>query len=421
MTSTTTTRAEGAAAMHSAVTATITRSAHDLVALSRTIHDHPEVGFEEHVSAQAVADLLRRRGHEVTVGLHGMATALLARAGEGGPTVAILAEYDALPEVGHGCGHNVICAAAVGAFLGVAGVLDRTGGSVVLLGTPAEENGGGKETLARAGAFEGIDAALMVHPMSGAHDVAHFESLGCRSVAVTYHGQSAHASAAPHLGRNALDATVAAYQGIAALRQHIPATDRLHGVITDGGLSPNVVPDHSASVWLVRARTVEGLSQLCRRAEEVFRAAAQMTGTEAEIGWDVGPAYLPVRGNNPLDQRYAAHARGRGRMLADDLDEPAPPGGSTDLGNISVRIPAIHPTVAIAPPEVPMHSVEFAAHACSPEADRAVIDAAMAMALTAADYLHDPELRAQCASDFAAAGGFVDVPTVLDTDKGDPS
>lgn len=410
-----------APAVQAEVTTAIQRASDDLLGLSHAVHEQRELGFEEHASVAEVVRRLADHGHTAEVGVHGMPTALRAQAGTGRPTVAILAEYDALPEVGHGCGHNVICAAAVGAFLGAAAAVEHTGGSVVLLGTPAEENGGGKEILARAGAFDDIDAAVMIHPMAGDGDVAHFSSLGCRSVTVTYHGQAAHASAAPHLGRNALDATVAAYQGIAALRQHIEAGDRVHGIITDGGQAPNVVPELSASVWLLRAATVEGLSDLCRRADAIFQGAAQLTGTTVTVGWDTGPAYLPVRSSNPLDTRYAVHARARDRRLLDDLEGPNPPGGSTDLGNVSVRIPAIHPTLAIAPSGVPMHSAQFAEHARSAEGDRAVLDAAVALALTTADYLADTRLRDEVAADFEASGGVVDVAAVLGDSTGSDS
>lgn len=218
----------------------------------------------------------------------------------------------------------------------------------------------------------------MIHPMAGRYDVAHFNSLGCRSVRARYHGRSAHASAAPHLGRNALDAAVSSYTGIAALRQHLRPVERIHGVIEDGGgAAPNVVPDHASCIYLVRSDTVPALMDLSDRVEAVLRAAALATGTELDLQWDVAPAYLPVRGNAALAETYAAHARSLGRPLADDLPGPNPPGGSTDLGNVSVRVPAIHSTVAVCEPEVPMHSALFAQQAVSAEGDRAVADAAV--------------------------------------------
>lgn len=387
----------------------------DLLALSRALHDRPELGFAEHESVRRIAAALNAHGHHAQVGAYGMPTAFVARAGSAdGPTVAILAEYDALPDIGHGCGHNIIAAAAVGAFLLAAGQVSRAGGQVVLLGTPAEENGGGKELLARSGAFDGVDAALMIHPMAGTHDVARFHSLGCRSLRARYHGRTAHASAAPHLGRNALDAVVAAYSGVAALRQHIRPVERIHGVIEDGGgAAPNVVPDHASSIYLVRSDTVAGLTELSDRVQAVLEGAALATGTRLDLEWEVAPAYLPVRSNTTLAESYARHARSLGRVLADDLPGPNPPGGSTDLGNVSVRVPAIHPTVAICGPEVPMHSAQFAEQAVSGEGDRAVADAAVMLAGVALDFLGDSALRERVRTEFEQAGGVVDVASII--------
>lgn len=383
----------------------------ELVGLSHTVHELAETGFEEHRSAAAVAELCAAHGAEVTVGVHGMPTALRAEVGGPGPRVAVLAEYDALPGIGHGCGHNVICATAVGAFLGLAAVADELGGSVVLLGTPAEENGGGKEVLARAGAFDDVDAVVMLHPFAGP-DVAHFVALGCRGVEVTYHGVAAHASANPADGRNALDAVVAAYQGVAALRQHIPGTDRIHGVITDGGQAVNVVPERASAVFLVRSAEPESLQELTTRVHDVLEGAALLTGTRLEATWDPVPPYLPVRSNRPLAERYEAHMTARGRTVAGTDGLPSGGGGSTDLGNVSLRVPSIHPMLGIAG-DLPMHSTAFAEAAVSAPADTAVVDGAVGLALTALDFLHDPTLRARVAADFAESGGALDVASLL--------
>lgn len=385
----------------------------ELLTLSHRIHSLPEVGFEEHRSVAAVADLLHRHGHAATVGLHGMRTALQAQAGHGVPRIAVLAEYDALPGVGHGCGHNVICAAAVGAFLGVAAHLDRLSGSVVLIGTPAEENGGGKEVLERADAFGDIDAVVMVHPFTGPDEVASFTSLAVRDVEATFHGVAAHASSAPHEGRNALDAVVAAYQAVAALRQHIPSTDRLHAIITDGGAATNVVPDRASITVEVRSQDIDQLVALSARVQRVLDGAALLTGTRVDARWDPFPAYLPVRSNAALAERYFAHMLGRGRNIV--LDQPGLIGGgwSTDLGNVSVRRPSIHPTVSICPTPTAMHTEEFGRHAISPLGDAAVVDSAIGLASTMADYLADPWMRDAVDRDFAAAGGRVDVERLL--------
>ncbi|MCX5534532.1 M20 family metallopeptidase [Streptomyces sp. NBC_00006] len=385
----------------------------ELLGLGHALHADPEPGFEEHRAVARVADLLRAHGVTAQVGAHGLPTALRASAGSGdGPTVAVLAEYDALPGIGHGCGHHIICAAAVGAFLALVPVLERTGGTAVLLGTPAEENGTGKELLARAGAFDGIDAAVMIHPSSGP-DLSDAPFLGLREVVVEYTGLAAHASAAPFMGRNALDAVVAAYQGVAALRQHILPDDRVHGVITDGGSRPNVVPERAAAHFYLRAATVESLAELSDRVQRIFEGAAAMTGTTVTTRWDDCPPCVPVRHNDVLAARFAQHLTSRGRTVLPGSAAPDSARGSTDLGNVSVRIPAIHPMLSVAPAGTALHTADFAACARGAEADRAVLDGAAALARTAADHLADASLRAAVEREFAEAGGALDVPKLL--------
>jgi len=400
-----------AAALRDAVTAEIERRGDDLVAFSHDLHAHPELAYAEHGSVRRLARVLEAHGHAAQVGVFGVDTALQASAGSAGPTVAILAEYDALPGIGHACGHNVIAATALGAFLGLAAVAGDLGGSVVLYGCPAEEGGGGKELMARAGAFDGIDAAVMLHP-SGFETSSH-PWIGVRTVDVTFRGLAAHASAFPFLGRNALDGAVTAYNGIAQLRQHMLPSDRVHGIITDGGQKPNIVPDRAAVTFYLRSAEPATLRELCDRAEAIFEGAALSTGTALDIGWDPTPVYLPVRNNAPLARQYAARVAARGRRILAPGVLPGHMTGSTDLGNVSVRLPAIHPTLKIAPPGVSIHTPEFARHAVLAEADRACVDGAVGLALTAADYLADAGLRAAAAADFAAAGGVMDVDELL--------
>ncbi|SNS16671.1 amidohydrolase [Geodermatophilus pulveris] len=385
----------------------------DLLALSRDLHAHPEVGYEEHRSVRAVADLLARHGVPAEVGVHGLDTALRAGTGSGGPTVAVLAEYDALPGIGHGCGHNVICASAVGAFLGLHAVLSAGGvpGTVLLLGTPAEEGGGGKELMARDGALDGVDAVVMLHPFT--YDAAVQPFLGRRQLQVTYTGIAAHASAQPFMGRNALDAVVAGYQGVAMLRQHVPDTDRVHGVITDGGQRPNVVPETASALYYVRSATPETLADLCSRVEAIAVAAAAMTGCGYELRWDEQPAYLPVRANLELAARWTRHQARRGRTALPPGVTPASLAGSTDLGNVSVRVPAIHPMIAIAGPDTSLHTTEFAAAAASAAGDAAVLDGAVGLALTALDVLCDEAVLQAVRAEFEAAGGVLDLAGVL--------
>jgi amidohydrolase len=381
----------------------------DLLALSADLHAHPEEGYAEHRSVQAVADLLTRHGITAEVGVHGLPTALRARTGSGGPTVAVLAEYDALPGIGHGCGHNVICSAAVGAFLGLHAALSggAVPGTAVLLGTPAEEGGGGKELMARDGAFDDVDAVVMLHPFS--YDAAVQPFLGRRQLRITCTGIAAHASAQPFMGRNALDAVVAGYTGVAMLRQHVPDTDRVHGVITDGGQRPNVVPERAEALYYVRSATPETLADLCRRVEAAVVAGAAMTGCGYELRWDEQPAYLPIRANLELAARWTRHQARRGRTALPPGVTPASLAGSTDLGNVSVRVPAIHPMIAIAGPEVSMHTTQFATAAAGPAGDAAVLDGAVGLALTALDVLADPAVLAAARAEFDEAGGVLDV------------
>ncbi|WP_406693232.1 M20 family metallopeptidase [Saccharopolyspora sp. ID03-671] len=402
----------------------VTEHRDDLLALSHDLHAHPEEAYAEHRSVAQVAELLRGFGHDVEVGVGGLDTALRAGVGSGGPHVAVLAEYDALPGIGHGCGHNIICAAGVGGFLAAASAVHntaasavqstaasvpgRTGGRVSLVGTPAEEGGGGKEHLARAGVFDDVDAVVMLHPFS--HDIAAHPFLGRRQVEIVFHGVAAHASAQPFMGRNALDAVVAAYQGIAAMRQHMPSTDRVHGVITDGGKRPNVVPDRAAALFYVRSAEPGSLQDLARRVESIARGAAEMTGCGVELNWDHNPAYLPIRHNDTLAARWAGHQSRRGRTSLPRGVVPDYLTGSTDLGNLSFRMPAIHPMIGLGDANLSLHTEGFAAAAGSEAGDAAVIDGAVGLALTTVDYLADGDLRAAVRDEFEAAGGVLDVP-----------
>jgi amidohydrolase len=384
-----------------------------LVSLSQDLHAHPEEGFAEHRSVGALAAFLERHGHESQIGVGGLDTALITSTPHtGGPHIAVLAEYDALPGIGHGCGHNIICSTAAGGFLGAAAVAEELGGRVSLIGTPAEEGGGGKETLARAGIFDDVDAVVMLHPFS--HDIAMHPFLGRRQLEMVFHGVSAHASAQPFMGRNALDAAVAAYQGVSMLRQQLPSSDRVHGIFSDGGARPNVIPERAALLFYLRSTDPETLRDLADRLARIAHGAAEMTGCAVELRWDSLPPYLPIRFNTALAGRWSVNQEPTGR-------KPLPPGivpdfltGSTDLGNLSYRMPAIHPMIAVSGPTVALHTKEFAAAAASGAGDRAVVDGALGLALTAVDYLGDKELREAAHAEFEASGGALDVPTFFD-------
>ena len=394
----------------------------DLHALVHALHAEPEEAFAEHGSARRVADLLGRHGVDATVGVHGLETAVRAEVTSAGfdpdrhRTVAVLGEYDALPEIGHGCGHNVIAATAVGATVALARLLDRSPsafeGRVVFLGTPAEEGHTGKEYLAREGAFDGLDAAIMVHPYG--EDVAEQVWLGRRVLTATYTGVSAHASAQPFMGRNALDAASLAYQGIGVLRQQLPPVDRVHAIITEGGARPSVIPQTARMDLYVRSKYPETLKDLSRRLDDVLHGAALMAGVAVEIDWDSHPPSLPVRANDPLTERWALtqQARGRSPLPAGVISETI--AASTDFGNVSYRVPGIHPLIKIASHDTALHTSEFAEAAASAEAERAATDGAYGLAVTALDLLLDDDLATAVKEEFDKAGGAIDVAHYFD-------
>jgi len=375
-----------------------------LVALSHDIHAHPELNFEERYAAAAVAKFVGGLGYDIEVGTWGLETAFRATVGSGEPHVAICAEYDALPSIGHGCGHNVICAIGVGGFLALAPIVERIGGRLSLYGTPAEEGGNGKEFIARAGGFDDVDAAMMVHP--SVDDVSEADRLGLRQVDVVFHGRTAHAAAHPYLGRNALDAAVTAFQSVAQMRQHLLPTERIHGVIVDGGVKANIIPERAELSYYLRSPALETLQELTQRFGEILHGAALSTGTSVEINWDVAPLFLPVRSNRILASRYMKALGDHGREVKPETWRP---GGSTDMGNVSLRVPSIHPNISIAPFGVAGHSPEFRDAAITDAADRAIIDGAAGMAMTAADFLADSTLQDLVRDEFERRGGVVDV------------
>ncbi|PBB08979.1 peptidase M20 [Kocuria sp. WRN011] len=392
----------------------------ELNAIVATLHAHPETAFAEHNSARLLVEALSRHGVDAQTGVYGVDTAFRAQwpgAGAGpGPTIGVLAEYDALPEVGHACGHNVIAAAGLGAFLGLVRLWrqhpDAVAGSVVLLGTPAEEGHTGKEVMARHGAFDDIDAAIMVHPYG--YDLADQVWLGRRLLALTFTGVPAHASAQPFMGRNALDAAALAYQGIGLFRQQLPPGDRVHAIMTEGGQRPSIIPERAGLKLYARSKYPETLKDLSRRLEDIARGAAMMTGTSVEITWDEYPASLPVRTNTALTDRWIAAQRRRGRDPLPVGVVPETIAASTDFGNVSYRIPGIHPLLKIADSDVALHTREFAVASGSPAAERGALDAAYGLGLTALDYLCDAGLRKAVHEEFDDQGGAVDVPGFFD-------
>lgn len=386
--------------------------------LARALHADPETAFEEVRSVGRIAELLTAHALPATVGVHGLDTALRSEftLGEGGRTVAILAEYDALPGIGHACGHNVMGATSVGAYLALHRLgtarPDAFAGRVVLLGTPGEEGHTGKEYMAREGALEGVDAAIMLH--SYGHDLADQAWLGRRTCRVTFTGVAAHASAEPFMGRNALDAASLMYTGIGLLRQQMLPVDRIHAVILEGGTRPSIITETAVLALYVRSKYSDSLADLSRRVADLARGAALMAGVGVRIEWDTHPPSLPVRTNAPLTQRWVVAQESRGRRALPLGVVPETLAASTDFGNVSVRIPGIHPLLKIADESVALHTREFAEAAASDAAMDAVADGAYGLAATALDFLVDDSLAEAVHADFIAAGGVVDVEHLFD-------
>jgi amidohydrolase len=372
----------------------------ELLALSHTIHGEPELALEEFKAAKRLSDAVAKHDIPVQRESFGLKTAYVAEFGkDSGPTIAILSEYDALPGVGHACGHNIIATTGLGATLALAKLGARLPGRVRYLGTPAEERFGGKEIIAREGAFDGADAAMMIHPSN--LNLTTMPCIAISEVEVTYIGRAAHASAMPYRGLNALDAVVSAYQSIAQLRQHIKQTERIHGIITEGGLAANIVPERAACRFYVRAFDIHELGELKQRVHHCFEAAALSTGTRAEIKWG-NTDYLDLKTSWPIAESFQRNAKALGREFFPVKEIPAGFAGSTDMGNVSHRVPSIHPMLAVAPAGVIIHNAEFATWAASEKGDAAVIDGAKALAMTALDLMADRGLLDAAKADFAA-------------------
>jgi amidohydrolase len=366
----------------------LARHGEEIVGLSHAIATDPELANEEHRAMARCADVLETAGLDVERGAYDLPTAFAARTGAGDRHVVICAEYDALPEVGHACGHNVIAAAAVGAGLLLAPLAAQAGLRVTVLGTPAEERFGGKVDLLAAGAFDGADAAIMVHPTP--FDDYAPTSLGIDEWAVAYSGKASHASAAPELGRNALDALVAGYSAVAMLRQHLRPFQQVHGIITHGGDAPNVVPERTEGLFYLRARSSEDLEDLRLRVRACLEGAATSTGTSVEVT-AVGHTYLPLRPHTGLAETFARACDRLGRKLTPD-PEGDKAAGSTDFGNVSQVVPGLHANVAVHSWPAVNHQHEFAAHCVTAQADRTLLDAAAALALTALAVAEDPSV-----------------------------
>ena len=384
----------------SSIDRTVDACTADLLALSHRIHANPELRFEEHQASQWLADFLVARGHAVERGLAGMPTALRARSGGSGPVAAILAEYDALPGVGHACGHNLIATAAAGAFVAVAAVASRLGGEVVFLGTPAEEGGGGKIEMLKAGVFDGVGAAMMFHPFD--RDVLMHPTLASLWLTLEFRGVPAHAAIAPHAGKSALTACLDTFRLIDGQRVHFRDGVRVHGYVTDGGQAVNIIPERAACEFNVRALEGEELERVRGIVERCARGAAM--ASDVEVAITVRRGYRDMVNNGPLALAFGAHLQGLGRRPRER--DPRVGAGSTDMGDVSHAVPSIHPWLAIVDEGAALcHERRFGEAAAGPDGDRTAVVAAKALARTAAEFLADADLRARVSGEWQRRGG----------------
>lgn len=353
----------------------------ELRSLSRWMYENPEIAYQEHESSSRLAGFLAANGFDVTHPAYGIDTAFEATAGAGGPRVVICAEYDALPGVGHACGHNIIATSSVGAGVAIADLVERLGIRVTVLGTPAEEGGGGKIDLIEAGAFADAAASILIHP--SIRNLVDPRLLAAQGIDVVYHGKEAHAAATPHKGRNALDAFVSAYNAISTLRQQFEPSDRVHGIIDEGGHAPNVIPARTRSRWIVRAANKDRFDVLRDKVLACFHAAAAATACEVEISFE-GEPYIDLISNRVMAALFTANSVALGREMPSYAETGAETSASSDMGNVSHVLPSLHPSIAIETDAV-NHQPEFAAATITPSGERAMRDGALAMAHTIID------------------------------------
>jgi amidohydrolase len=370
------------------IAAAIEGAREEILDLSHRIHAHPEPAFEEHEAARWVAERLRAHGFDVTHPAGRLATAVRAvrRGGRGGdgPRIGILAEYDALPGLGHGCGHNTMAASGVGAAIALASIADELPGEIVFLGTPAEERGSGKQIMIDDGLFDGLDAALLYHPCDRSHVESH--PLASEDVEVVFSGLQAHASSDPWMGRNALDAVILLFTSVGLWRQQLRPTARVHGIIREGGTAANIIPDRTAAWFMLRSDDPTEYGRMREAFESMCRAAALATGTTVAVEFS---GWASTMINNPvLVERFRANMAAYG--IEDMGDDPN--AGSTDMANVSWVCPTIHPDLAICEAGVPGHSLRFRDAAATPRADETTLLAATLVAQTAYDLFVDPGL-----------------------------
>jgi amidohydrolase len=379
--------------------ATIDGLRDDLMHISTTLHANPEIAFQEFQAAALLCQTLEAHGFIVERGVGGLETAFRAEArGTGdGPTIAILAEYDALLNLGHACGHNIIAASALGAGIAVRTVLDQLPGRVLVIGTPAEEGGGGKLILLEQGVFADVDAAMMVHPAS--YTMTTRPSLASNRLTIEFTGKASHAAAAPEDGINALEAVLLTFTNVNALRLHLKPDARVHGIITHGGTAANIIPDYAAAEFSVRAAQQSYAQEVLQRVVQCAEAGGMATG--AQLKYTTKPGYAEIVPNPTLARLFTENWRAIGVEVHDP--RPNERMGSTDMGNVSQALPALHPYIAIAPDGTGGHTVEFHAAAISPAGHAGLLNAAKALAMTTLDLLSSPELMQAVKQEFAAS------------------
>ncbi len=357
----------------------------ELKELSRRIHDNPETALCEIKASSWLSSYLEKNDFRIERGIGGLPTAFRTSYGNGSPVIALLAEYDALPGLGHACGHNIIGVAAAGAGVAARFAVDRFGGTVIVMGTPDEEKNGGKGILVREGAFNDVDIAMMVHP--DVHDNAITRALACQELYVEFFGKEAHAAASPETGINALEAMILSFNAINSLRQHVKGTARIHGVITDGGQVANVVPGHSAASFNVRAEDDKYLEELKQKVVNCFQGAAKATGARLKFQWGE-VCYSAMKNNLTLANLFKNNMEKLGRKVKMTEDGTV---FSTDMGNVSQVVPGLHAMVAIAPEGIRHHTPEFAKAAVSEAGIEGLLDSAKALAMTVCDLLSDKD------------------------------
>ncbi|KAI1071752.1 hypothetical protein LB507_005446 [Fusarium sp. FIESC RH6] len=397
--------------LHERISSSVAQHERDLAEICKKIHENPEYNYKEFKAHDNICDLMQKLGYNVKRSAYGIQTSFEVEYGKGGKLIVFNAEYDALPGLGHACGHNLIATSSIAAFIATAELIreSKIQGRVRLLGTPAEEGGGGKVHLMKAGAYEGVDACLMAHPTGrlsppssdDIDGVSAAKTSARRQMKVSFTGESAHAGNTPWHGKNALDAVVSSYVNISLLRQQIQPTERIHGVIRNGGAEPNIIPDSTDLEYYIRAAGVDEVKSLSKKAEACFEAGAIATGCKVKCTCEGDQDYMELRPNTCMTSEFTKHMKAFGRDFIDDANQP-PMGASTDMGNVTYCLPGIHPMFSIGTedPLIQPHTPKFAEAAGTKEALVRALDCGKGLAATACEMFLQPELLEKAREEF---------------------